>query len=171
MGIEIRQATPSDAPAACTLLRRSIEEGCAADHARRAEILQPWLSNKTPENVGAWFSSPSNYAVVAVEGEELAGLALLTKAGKLALCYVLPGYWRRGVGSALLEAVETQARAWDIGKLHMHSPSSARAFFERHAYVNAGMDKACFGLECDFLWKQLKAADTPAKRFCNCSGK
>jgi putative acetyltransferase len=172
MGIDIRQATPSDAPAACTLLRRSIEEGCAADHARRAEILQPWLSNKTPQNVGAWFSSSSNYAVVAVQGEDLAGLALLTQAGKLALCYVMPGQWRNGIGRAMMGAIEVQARAWDINKLHMHCNPSASAFFERLGYVNAGKDKACFGLECDFLWKQLKAVEAPAgKRFCNCSGK
>lgn len=172
MLIDIRQATPSDAPAACALLRRSIEEGCAADHAQREEILQPWLSNKTPQNVGAWFSSPSNYAVVAVQGQELAGLALLTQAGKLALCYVMPGQWRSGIGSAMMHAVEVQARAWDINKLHMHCPSSASAFFERFGYVNAGKDKACYGLECDFLWKQLKAVAAPAgKRFCNCSGK
>ena len=37
MGIEIRQATPDDAPAACALLRRSIEHGCVADHAQRPE--------------------------------------------------------------------------------------------------------------------------------------
>lgn len=172
MGIDIRQATPSDAPAACELLRRAIEEGCAADHERRAEILQPWLSNKTPQNVGTWFSSPSNYAVVALHGRELAGLALLTQAGKLALCYVMPGQWRSGIGSAMMHAVEAQARAWDIAKLHMHSPASASAFFERLGYVNAGKDKACFGLECDFLWKQLNTAEAPArKRFCNCSGK
>jgi N-acetylglutamate synthase-like GNAT family acetyltransferase len=172
MGIDIRQATPDDAPAACELLRRSIEEGCAADHERRAEILQPWLGNKTPHNVGTWFSSTSNYAVVALDGQQLAGLALLTQAGKLALCYVMPGQWRNGIGSAMMRAVEAQARAWDVAKLHMHSPASASAFFERLGYVNAGKDKACFGLECDFLWKQLNTVEAPAgKRFCNCSGK
>jgi len=172
MGIDIRQATLNDAPAACALLRRSIEEGCAADHGRRADILQSWLSNKTTQNVSAWFSSPSNYAVVAVDGGELAGLALLTQAGKLALCYVMPGQLRTGVGRAMMRAVEAQARAWDIGRLHMQSPASASPFFEALGYINAGKDKACFGLECDFLWKQLNAVEPPAgKRFCNCSGK
>lgn len=172
MGIDIRQATPSDAPAACALLRRSIEEGCAADHGRREEILQPWLSNKTTQNVGTWFSSPSNFAVVAIDEGELVGLALLTQAGKLALCYVMPGELRKGIGSAMMRAVEAQARAWDIGRLHMQCPASASGFFERLGYINAGKDKACFGLECDFLWKQMNAVEPPAgKRFCNCSGK
>jgi putative acetyltransferase len=175
MGIEIRQATPNDAPAACALLRRSIEHGCVADHGQRPEILEAWLGNKTPQNVVTWFSSSSNFAVVAERqtadgGAELVGLALLNQAGRLALCYVLPELVRSGIGRGMLAAVETQARAWHIGKLHMHSPASASAFFERLGYVNAGKDRSCFGLECDFLWKQLDAAEPPArKRFCNCS--
>jgi len=170
LGIDIRQATLEDATAACRLLRQSIEQGCVADHGGRPEVLQAWLGNKTIQNVSAWFSSSSNYAVVAERDGALAGMALLTPAGKLALCYVQPGMLREGIGRALLAAVETQARAWSIGKLHMHSPASASAFFERQGYVNAGKDKACFGLECDFLWKQLDAVEPPAcKRFCNCA--
>jgi N-acetylglutamate synthase-like GNAT family acetyltransferase len=169
-GIDIRQATPDDATAACSLLRHSIEQGCAAEHSRRPELLQAWLANKTTQNVSTWFASPSNYAVVAEQAGQLVGLALLTPAGKLALCYVAPGRLRSGIGSELLAAVETRARAANISKLHMHSPASASAFFERHGYVNAGKDKACFGLECDFLWKQLDAATPPErKRFCNCN--
>jgi GNAT superfamily N-acetyltransferase len=180
MGFEIRQATPDDAPAACALLRRSIEHGCVADHAERPEILQAWLSNKTPHNVATWFGSQTNHAVVAQapasgaakanEVSELIGLALVNQAGRLALCYVDPAWVRHGVGSALLAAIEAQARAWNISKLHMHSPASASAFFERLGYVNSGKDRACFGLECDFLWKPVDASAPPAqKRFCNCS--
>lgn len=174
MGIEIRQATPNDAPAACGLLRRSIEEGCVRDHGDRPEILQAWLGNKTTQNVLGWLSSPSNYAVVAERdadgATEVIGFALLNQAGKVPLCYVRPDLLRHGVGRALLGALEAQARAWDIRKVHMQSPESASGFFERLGYVNAGRDKACFGLECHFLWKQLDAETVPArKRFCNCS--
>ncbi|QNA89444.1 GNAT family N-acetyltransferase [Massilia sp. Dwa41.01b] len=173
MGIDIRKATPEDAAAACSLLRRSIEEGCELDHRGRPDILAAWLGNKTPENVATWFAAPTNYAVLAERDGELLGMALLTQAGKLALCYVQPEALRLGVGRALLAAVETQARAWNIGKLHLQSPGSAATFFERHGYTNAGLDKACFGLECNLLWKQLDAApgkgEPRSKRFCNCS--
>ena len=138
-------------------------------------MLEAWLGNKTVANVVTWFSSSTNHALVAECGGALVGLCLLTQAGKLALCYVSPQALRAGVGRALLEAAEAQARAWSIKKLHLHSPASASAFFERNGYVNAGKDKSCFGLECDLLWKQLDAvveADGAAarKRFCNCSG-
>lgn len=172
MGIELRRAGPSDAQAVCRLLRRAIGEGCEPDHRGRADILDAWLGNKTPHNVASWFSAPTNFALVAERDDELLGIALLTQAGKLALCYVQPEAVRTGVGRALLGAIEDQARAWSISKIHLHSPSSARAFFERLGYTNAGKEKACFGLECDFLWKKLNAdaAATPGKRFCNCSG-
>jgi GNAT superfamily N-acetyltransferase len=175
MGIAIRKAAPTDAPAACALLRRSIEEGCAADHRHHPEILANWTGNKTPTNVATWFASPSNHAVVAERDGELLGLALLTQAGKLALCYVLPEGMRSGVGRAMLAGIEEQARAWNIGKLYLHSPASSSAFFERNGYTNAGKEKSCFGLECDFLWKRLDAGPAqpngnPRKRFCNCSG-
>ncbi len=172
MGIEIRQAVSSDAPAACQLLRRSIAEGCVPDHGDDPCILDAWLGNKTPQNVGAWLAAPSNYAVVAERDGELVGLALLTAAGKVALCYVLPDAIGNGIGRAMLDGLEQKARDWDIGKLHLQSPPSSSAFFERHGYTNAGKEKACFGLECDLLWKSLKCTD-PAqrKRFCNCSGK
>jgi len=170
--IEIRKAVPDDATAACNLLRRSIEEGCRADHQDQPGVLGAWLGNKTPANVVTWFSSPTNYAVVAESEGELVGLTLLTQAGKVALCYVLPDALRCGVGRALIEAVEQQARDWNISKLHLHSPVGASTFFERHGYINAGKEKACFGLECDLLWKRLDGACDPAarKRFCNCNG-
>jgi GNAT superfamily N-acetyltransferase len=176
MGIAIRKAEPADAPAACALLRRSIEQCCEPDHRGHPGILDNWLGNKTPQTVATWFSTPSNHALVAECEGRLVGLALLTQAGKLALCYVLPETLRVGVGRALLGGIEEQARAWHIGKLYLHSPASASGFFERLGYCNAGKEKACYGLECDFLWKRLDAAPVAGeqgarKRFCNCSGR
>lgn len=173
MGIDIRKAVPPDAASACSLLRRSIEQGCEADYRGRPDILEAWLGNKTEENVGAWFASNTNFAIVAERDGQLLGMALLTQAGKLALCYVRPDAVRSGVGSAMLDAIEQQARLWEIRKLHLHSPASAAPFFERHGYTNAGLDKACFGLECHLMWKALDAdpaaLDQARKRFCNCS--
>ena len=173
MGIDIRKAALADAVSACTLLRRSIELGCAADHRDRPGLLDTWLGNKTPEQVGAWFASPTNYAIVAEQDGKLLGLALLTQAGKVPLCYVDPDTLRAGVGRALLAALEAQARTWNIRKLHLHSPHSAAPFFEYLGYTNAGLEKSCFGMESNLLWKALDidpaVAAKQGKRFCNCS--
>ncbi|WP_229459121.1 GNAT family N-acetyltransferase [Massilia cavernae] len=175
MGIEIRPAVPADAVAVCTVLRRSITESCVEDHQNCPERLASWLGNKTPQTVAAWFTTPSNFTIVAVREGQVVGVALLTQAGKLSLCYVLPEAMRTGVGKALLDAVETQARAWDIGKLQLKSTITARDFYARNGYTFAGKEKACYGLECDFFWKDLSQAGADAgggsrKRFCNCSG-
>lgn len=174
MGVALRVAVIGDEQSVCALLRRSITDGCAADHRDHPDVLDNWLSNKTPNNVRTWIVSASNYMVVAGRGEQLLGVALLTQAGKLALCYVDPAALRSGIGRAMLDAVETQARAWNISKLHLHSPASAAGFFARLGYVDGGKEKACYGLECDLYWKPLNVqpgacpADARA-RFCNCS--
>jgi GNAT superfamily N-acetyltransferase len=169
--IQIRLATVADATAACAVLRRSITECCVLDHQHKPEILTAWLGNKTPANVATWFASPTNHALVAERDGELIGVALLTQAGKLSLCYVLPEVLHTGVGKGLLQAVEIQARQWGMARLRLHSTASARAFYARNGYIAAGVEKSCYGVECDFFWKQLDASscdDGTRKRFCNC---
>ncbi len=173
MGILIRLAAPEDAAAVCQVLCRSITECCHRDHRGQADTLKAWLGNKQPANIASWISAPANHTIVAEYNGALAGVALLTQAGKLSLCYVLPEAQGKGVGKALLCAVEAQARSWDIGVVKLNSTATASAFFAHHGYLLAGKEKSCFGLECDFFWKKLDgdaADDCPSrrKRFCNC---
>jgi len=173
MGIQIRTAGPDDAAAACRVLCRSITECCAADHHDQPAVLQGWLGNKTPDNVASWIASPSNYTLVALRDGELVGIALLTQAGKLSLCYLLPEAHGLGIGKAMLECAEAQARNWGVSVLRLHGTASARDFFSRNGYVLAGKEKSCYGVECDFFWKKLNLAandaTAPAQRFCSCS--
>lgn len=172
MGIEIRTAGPGDASDACTVLRRSITECCVQDHGSQDSVLQSWLGNKTPDNVASWIASPSNYTVVALQDGKLVGVSLLTQAGKLSLCYVLPEALHQGIGKAMLASVEQQARIWGISVLRLHSTSTAREFYARNGYILAGKEKSCYGVECDFFWKKLNAApgeDVSTRKFCNCS--
>jgi GNAT superfamily N-acetyltransferase len=173
MGIEIRIAELDDAAAACLVLRRSISECCGADHGGRPEVLQNWLGNKTPDNVAGWIASPSNHTLVALRDGEVVGVSLLTQAGKLSLCYLLPEVQHLGVGKAMLQCQERQARQWGISVLRLHGTASGREFFARNGYVLAGKEKSCYGVECDFFWKKLDAAVTEgtaqSNRFCACS--
>jgi putative acetyltransferase len=174
MGFQIRLATPGDAAAACEVLRRSISEGCVLDHQQRANLLDAWLGNKTPQNVATWFSSPSHFALVAEVEAQVVGVALVTQAGKVSLCYVLPEFTRQGIGSALLRGLEQQARVWEVSLLKLHSTRTASGFFSRQGYIREGEEKSCFGLDCEFFWKPIKpelAAECAngKKRFCNCT--
>jgi GNAT superfamily N-acetyltransferase len=174
MGFNLRVAVAGDEQSVCELLRRSIAEGCAPDHHGHPGVLENWLSNKTPQNVRTWIGSPSNYMVVADDGQAIVGVALLNQAGKLALCYVDPATLRQGIGRALFAAVEAQALSWNISKVHLHSPTSATGFFVRLGFADGGKEKACYGLECDLLWKPVSATPgacpvDPRARFCKCS--
>ncbi len=177
MSVEIRIATAADAFAACAVLRRSITECCVADHRNDPLILDAWLGNKTAQTVAGWIASSSNCCFVALEREQVVGVALLTRAGKICLCYLLPEAQGRGLGHALLKRVEQQAAAWDIKTLQLHSTVSAEAFYARQGYLRSGLVKASYGVDAVLCWKELNAdgestvagADPRRKRFCKCN--
>jgi N-acetylglutamate synthase-like GNAT family acetyltransferase len=148
--IETRAAKPADAEAAVDLLRRSITELCIADHHDDAATLEAWLANKTVERFARWLASPETYLVVAEEAGALAGVGSLHQRGELLLCYVRPGSQRRGVGRALLTALEARARAWQLTRLYLLSSSGARAFYERAGYTADGAPKQGFGLSVGY---------------------
>lgn len=173
MGILIRTASSDDASAACEVLRRSIVECCVEDHHHQNEILSNWLGNKTPQNVAGWFASASNYALVAERDGQLVGVSLMNQAGKVSLCYVVPEALYSGAGKAMLFGLEQQARNWGISVMKLHSTATARDFYARNGYVNAGKEKSCFGLDCDLFWKQLNSdaacTDSKRPRYCACN--
>ncbi len=173
IGLTTRAAVAADAEAVCTVLRQAILETCADDHRHEQAILDAWLGNKTPTQVAAWMAAPANHMVVAEDaGRHIVGVALINQAGKLALCHVLPQSQRQGVGLALLEAAEAQARSWGVGTVRIHGTSNSAGFYARYGYINAGKDKTCYGVECDLLWKKLDAApgaSAAGKRFCSCN--
>ncbi len=170
MGIEIRRAVPEDAVAACGVLRRSIVECCVGDHQHDRQVLDAWLGNKTPDNVASWLQIPSNYTIVALRDGALVGVSLLTQAGKLSLCYVVPEALHCGIGKAMLQQVEQQALAWGVSMIRLHSTATARAFFARNGYISAGRDRSCFGLECDLFWKKLSTEPVAGRvKFCPCN--
>jgi GNAT superfamily N-acetyltransferase len=170
MSIEIRIAVAGDAFAACDVLRRSIIECCVEDHRDDPAILAAWLGNKTPEMVASWFASDRNFSIVAIDDGVLVGVALLTRGGKLSLCYLLPQALRHGAGTALLARLEAQAHEWGIKSLQLHSTATAAAFYASCGFIASGKVKSPYGVETTFFWKSLEpGADTRRTRFCNCN--
>jgi predicted GNAT family acetyltransferase len=132
--VHIRKARAADAAAACAVLRRSIVELCAADHRNDPAFLQGWLANKTPENVAAWISDPGNVVYVAVDGNAVAGVASMTKAGMITLNYVSPDARFKGVSKALLAALERKAVELGLTQCRLESTKTARRFYEAAGY-------------------------------------
>jgi GNAT superfamily N-acetyltransferase len=169
MNPEIRRARPEDAVSACSVLRRSISECCTEDHRNDAVILAAWLGNKTPETVESWFLSPQNHSLVAIRNNEIVGVAMLTRAGKIVLCYVAPEVRFTGIGKALLEALELQAKQWGHTTLHVVSTVTAKSFYLRNGYVSGATTKCAFGIEAITFSKRL-GSSYRQKAGCGCSG-
>lgn len=165
--MEIRVARPEDAASACGVLRRSISECCADDHRNDAAILSAWLGNKTPETVESWFLSASNYSLVAVSDSEVVGVAMLTRAGKIVLFYVSPDVRFSGVGKALLQGLEAQAREWGLRAIQVDSTITAQAFYLRNEFIAGAEKTACFGIPVTSFSKKLAGSYAKAAP-CRC---
>lgn len=170
--LHIRTATYSDSAAVCDLLRDSILQSCTQDHRNDPSVLAAWLGNKNSATVGAWLVSPSNYAIVAEIDEKVAGVALLTNKGKIALLYVAPGAQSSGIGTRLLTALEDQASAWRLPAVQIASTASAQAFFLKRHFHAEGEGVSCFGIRTSLLEKRIPAKTNSGQRVpgkCKCS--
>ena len=128
--MEIRDARPEDAVAACDVLRQSISQLCVADHRNDPAILDAWLSNKKPEIVAAWANAPGNTLLVAVEGEAILAVGSVTDAGEITLNYVAPAARFRGVSRALLRALEARAVERGNARCTLTSTETAHRFYQ-----------------------------------------
>jgi GNAT superfamily N-acetyltransferase len=153
--IEIRDAVLDDAPAACLVLRRSIQELCAADHANDPSILQKWLSNKTSDNVAAWITQPARSMLVAVEQGAILAVGSITDAGHITLNYVSPDARFRGVSRALLGALEARAIARGNARCTLNSTTTACRFYLANGYLIDGPPDQKYGTGGYPMSKQL----------------
>jgi GNAT superfamily N-acetyltransferase len=142
--IEVRDAVPEDAPAACEVMRRSIAELCVADHRNEPAILGRWLSNKTPENFKSWIR-PDNSLLVAIEDGSILAVGSITDAGEIALNYVSPDARFRGVSTTLLAALETRAIEQGHERCTLTSTETARRFYLARGYSEDGPAAGNFG--------------------------
>jgi len=165
----VRPARAADADAACALLRASITRACAPDHAHDPGVLTGWLANKTPSQVAAWIGSAASHSLVAEADGTIAGIALVTRKGRIALLHVDPDRQRDGIGSALLAGLERQARAWGLAELRTDATRCAVGFFVRRGYRAGAPVRTAYGLDAVAFAKRLvpSYARRPA---CGCDG-
>ena len=153
-GVSVRRAAPEDAEVAIAVVRDSITRLCVADHQNDPVTLESWLRNKTLDNFARWLASADNHLVVAELDSAIAGVASLRSSGEIQLCYVAPGSQRVGIGTALLVALENQARASGLRKLVLNSTTDARPFYERNGYSPSGPPVPGFGRSLCFPYEK-----------------
>jgi GNAT superfamily N-acetyltransferase len=143
--MQIRDATPEDAPAATVVLKRSIAELCELDHRNDPSILAQWLGNKTPENFCAWVEQTDSSVLVAVENGKILAVGSVTDAGAIGLNYVSPDARFRGDSRALLRALEARAAERGNHQCNLTSTETARRFYLSNGYVQNGPPVGGFG--------------------------
>ena len=156
--MQIRDAIVGDAPAACQVLRQSIEQLCEADHRNDPVTLARWLSNKTAANVASWIARPDNSLLLAVENETVLAVGAVTDAGEITLNYVAPNARFCGVSRTLLAALE--ARAVQRGNLRctLTSTETAHRFYRARGYVGDGPPDHKYGMEGGYPMSKALAA-------------
>jgi GNAT superfamily N-acetyltransferase len=147
--MRIRDAVPDDAPAACEVMRRSITQLCVADHRNDPAILARWLANKTPEILRSWIR-PDNSLLVAVEDNSTVAVGCVTSAGEITLNYVSPDARFRGVGKALLAALEARAIERGNKRCTLKSTETARRFYLAKGYTWDGPADGKFGMSSGY---------------------
>jgi GNAT superfamily N-acetyltransferase len=152
--VRIRIARPSDAAAACAVMRRSIVELCQADHGGDAKALETWLANKQPEIVARWIAGDPEGYWVAVDGEAIQGIAAI-RAGEILLNYVSPDARFRGVSRALIERLEQRARESGWERLTLTSTVTAHRFYRARGYTDSSAPIQHFGMTAYPMAKSL----------------
>jgi len=133
----IRPATQEDAPGICQAHILAIRVLCR-EHYSPSEI-DGWAESKTPEAYREVLATRAMF-VAEQAGKIVAFAQLHVESGTVEAVYVSPDVARRGVGSALLAALEQVARDRGFHELTLKSTINAEPFYHRHGYESLGND-------------------------------
>jgi len=131
--IEIRPATTDDADAICRVAIRTLRVSNARDYP--AEVIAELAAGFTPQRIAAFIAGRPFF--VAIAHGTIVGTANLDGATARAV-FVDPDHQGKGVGTSLMAAVETLARARSATTLHVQSSITAEGFYKRLGYVCVG---------------------------------
>jgi putative acetyltransferase len=129
--VELRRARDTDRDAIWRVHTHAIQALCAGWYAERQ--IAVWVARLSPDLYrGAILH---RVMLVAEREADVVGFAQLdVERREIEAVYVVPDLVRRGVGSALLRAVEEVARGQGIGRLQLCASLNAQAFYAAHGY-------------------------------------
>src|SRR5688572_20014532 len=128
----LRPATTNDGPAIVKIQQAAIRELCAGDYS--AEQLASWSSAVAFE---PFQPSVATHLFLVAEGANgIVGFADFDdSSGEILSIYVLSEHARLGLGSMLLQTIETRARAAGVREMIVNSSLTAVPFFQRVGFV------------------------------------
>jgi putative acetyltransferase len=97
---------------------------------------------------------------VAVQDELIVGFGTIVPVlNELRACYVLPRFYRQGIGRRLLSALEEEAKAAGVGWLNLNSSLNAEEFYRAAGYTADGLGRhrlqSGHSISCVHMYKFL----------------
>lgn len=109
-----------------SVFRESITVTCAKDYSLQQRTA--WLSGGEPERFDKRLQE--SFSLVALGDGKVVGFGNLAEGNRIDLLYVHPSFQRKGIASALLEALEEKA----AGATEVEASMTALPFFLSHGY-------------------------------------
>lgn len=125
----LRQYMETDCAELARLFYDTVHTVNAKDYTR--EQLDAWATNRV--NLEAWNESfQAHHTVVAEMDGKIVGFGDMDETGYLDRLYVHKDYQRRGVATAICDALEQNTKA---AEFTTHASITARPFFEKRGYT------------------------------------
>lgn len=129
--IVIRPYEPGDAPATLEVFRQAVRETAAAHYDTQQRAA--WAPDDLDPVGWAQRRAAARTLVATLDGA-VVGFTDLDESGYVDMLFVHPRAGRRGVGAALLRAIEAQAGCDGIEQLTTNASTTARPLFERAGF-------------------------------------
>lgn len=111
----------------------------------KSTIEQSCINDYTDEQIRVWAASALNderwkkriegqYFLVAIIDNEIVGFASLENQNYIDMMYVHHHHLRKGIAGLLMDALEDEARKYQVKELHSNVSKTARPFFERRGF-------------------------------------
>jgi putative acetyltransferase len=124
----IRRYQKSDAPACCEIVNTAIEDMEGLNDEARARI----RAKNTPDQLH--LALEGGHTLVSEENGRLIGVAGLFDS-EIQRLYVRPEAQRKGVGRALVEALEQEAKRRGYKTIDLDASPSSVPFYEHFGYI------------------------------------
>jgi putative acetyltransferase len=136
MPLTIRPAVAADAEALLRVHSAAVRETAASWYP--GEVIEAWAAEVTEascEMVRLDIEDPATVVLVAEADSEVVGFTVIIPANEeLRMLYVQPEHGRRGIGTAMLNQLETLAIARGVRRLHLGASLNAEVFYRKHGY-------------------------------------
>jgi GNAT superfamily N-acetyltransferase len=127
--LHIRKFIPSDATSVSKLIIKALTEVNSKDYPQ--DIIQNLCDNFSPHNLIE--KSQNRLMYIALENDRIVGTISLANKFILSL-FVDPTFHRRGIGTELLQYIETIAREMNYQMVNVPSSITAYDFYKRQGY-------------------------------------